>query len=633
MSALSHFWIASLCLPFGVSLLFGQANGKLQIHFMDVGQGDGALLVSPQGETVLVDNGVAGHCDKPVSYLQQLGVTKLDYHIASHYHADHIGCTTEVLAQFPLQKDALDRGGQYSSATYTEYLAAVGTHRRTAYPGTRLVLDADSNQPVEIEVVAYNGTEIQTTNENDLSVVAVVHFGKFHVELGGDLSGFNTGDYKDIETGVAPLVGQVEVYKVHHHCSQYSTNDAWLRVTKPIVGSVSVGDANGYGHPTQECLERLHEANVKTYWTENGAGATPEPGHDVVAGSVIVEVQPAAESFTVRYGRTTVDRYAVWGASAPCNYAIGTSGLSVPALGGNIGITVQTDVGCPWSIGNLPAWLTVSGSNQGTGPSTVALVAVVNYGGAQSTSLSIAGVSVPIRQLDAAACGGSSSCVLRALPHLAFGGEWTTGLSAISSGTVAGSFSVSFYGNAGTSLALPFTGGLGNLNTLTDTVPPGGIRYYEAENPSVGDQSAWALMTADGSVTAQATFRRHRADGQFYEAAVPSSGGYSRFVMPFDATTFAPTGAQLYTAFAVVNLNPSAAAQIACTARNASGVLIPNAVSIPTLSPLGHFTAFDFPALAGQRGTLDCSANTLIAAIALRAMGGDAFSTLPVIPK
>ena len=188
---------------------------------------------------------------------------------------------------------------------------------------------------------------------------------------------------------------------------------------------------------------------------------------------------------------------------------------------------------------------------------------------------------------------------------MAFGGQWTTGLSAISSGTAGGSFSVSFYGDTGNSLALPFTGGLGSLSTLTDTVPPGGIRYYEAENPSVGDLSGWALVTADDSVAAQATFRRHTPDGHFYEAAVPSGGGYSRFVMPFDVTTFAPAGAQLFTAFAVVNLNPGASAHFVCTARNQSGVLIPNAVSIPTLGPLGHYTAFNFPLLTGQ-GTLDC---------------------------
>ncbi len=59
-------------------LVFGQANGKLQVHFMDVGQGDGAILISPLGETVLFDNGVRDNCDRPVSYLQQLGVTKID---------------------------------------------------------------------------------------------------------------------------------------------------------------------------------------------------------------------------------------------------------------------------------------------------------------------------------------------------------------------------------------------------------------------------------------------------------------------------------------------------------------------------------------------------------------------------
>jgi hypothetical protein len=46
----------------------GQGNGNLQIHFMDVGQGDGAILISPQGETVLFDDGRDGSCDKPVSY-------------------------------------------------------------------------------------------------------------------------------------------------------------------------------------------------------------------------------------------------------------------------------------------------------------------------------------------------------------------------------------------------------------------------------------------------------------------------------------------------------------------------------------------------------------------------------------
>jgi len=108
----------------------------------------------------------------------------------------------------------------------------------------------------------------------------------------------------------------------------------------------------------------------------------------------------------------------------------------------------------------------------------VTLFANANPGGARSVAFSVGGVSVPVRQLDGAACGGSSSCVVRVLPHLAFGGQWATGLSAVSSGTAPGGFSVSFYGDTGASLVLPFTGGLGNLSTLTDTVAPGGMKYY-----------------------------------------------------------------------------------------------------------------------------------------------------------
>src|SRR5436190_20756783 len=51
---------------------FAQANGRLQIHYMDVGQGDGMILISPQGETVLIDDGVLNQCGKPLAYLQSL---------------------------------------------------------------------------------------------------------------------------------------------------------------------------------------------------------------------------------------------------------------------------------------------------------------------------------------------------------------------------------------------------------------------------------------------------------------------------------------------------------------------------------------------------------------------------------
>jgi len=300
------------------SLSFAQENGNLQIHFMSVGQGDGAVLISPRGEIVLFDDGVRTLCDKPIAYLQQLGVERIDYHITSHYHDDHIGCTREVLTEFPLLKQAIDRGFSYPNTnkkggTFWKYKQIVGSKRVKATKGMTITLDAGTESPVRIKIVALNGNGTKTNNENDLSLVAVVSYGKFDAVIGGDLSGIKSGMYEDIETSVAPLVGQVEVYKVNHHGSRYSTNVNWINTIKPRIGIISVGSNKDHGHPTKECLKRLHDARVKTYWTHSGTGANPKAGWDKIGGNIVVEVEPNSSRFTVSYnGGDDEDRYDMW---------------------------------------------------------------------------------------------------------------------------------------------------------------------------------------------------------------------------------------------------------------------------------------------------------------------------------
>jgi beta-lactamase superfamily II metal-dependent hydrolase len=310
-----------------------QANGKLQIHHMDVGQGDGAVLISPGGEVVMFDAGEdmkKRDCTKPVSYLDQLGIKHIDYLYISHYHFDHIGCIPAVLEQIQLTGPAFDRGGTYPGATFTHYKAAVGSHRKTAAVGDSVTLDKNSRNPILITVVAVNGNSkhgtVKTSNENDLSLSVVVAFGTFKEEIGGDLSGDNTNMYQDVETPVAPDVGRIDVYKVHHHCSSHSTNDTWLADTQPIVGVISTGDGNSYDHPTADCLERLHTHNVKAYWTETGNGAEPEAGIDVVGGNIVIEIGPNDSSFTVTYEGSHVDTYSLSGTGAT-----GSPGTASPA--------------------------------------------------------------------------------------------------------------------------------------------------------------------------------------------------------------------------------------------------------------------------------------------------------------
>jgi len=128
--------------------------------------------------------------------------------------------------------------------------------------------------------------------------VLKVSYGAFDEVIGGDLTGDGS---TDVETTVGPEVGDVEVYKVHHHGSAFSTNDNWLDATTPEVGIIQVGNGNSYGHPTAAALGRLHAHGVKTYWTETGAGATPDPTWDKVANeTIVVQADPGtSDSYTV----------------------------------------------------------------------------------------------------------------------------------------------------------------------------------------------------------------------------------------------------------------------------------------------------------------------------------------------
>jgi hypothetical protein len=119
--------------------------------------------------------------------------------------------------------------------------------------------------------------------------------------------------------------------------------------------------------------------------------------------------------------------------------------------------------------------------------------------------------------------------------------------------------------------------------------------------------------------------------GIFYEAAVPTTPGSTEFLIPFDSTTFAGTGQPLVTGVAIANLG-SATATVNCTAYDPNGVVIPNAVTVPALAPLGHWSSYQFPALTGESGTIDCVSNTSVSAVALRFLGS-ALSSLPVVTK
>src|SRR5262245_24498128 len=320
------------------AVALAQANGKLQIHHMDVGQGDGMLLISPLGQTALFDDGVYTDCSYIKSYLQGLGISVVNYHFASHYHADHIGCIDDLAAiNITIGTAGYDRGSSYSSATFTSYVNTLGAKRTTIAKNQVITLDAGSANPVTITCIDLNGAGAYSpsgSDENAKSVVLRVSYGAFDEVIGGDLTG-STAQGNDVETTVGPEVGDVEVYKVHHHGSRYSSNDNWLSATTPEVGIIQCGNGNTYGHPTAEALGRLHAHSVHTYWNETGAGATPDPSWDNVAnGTILVQADPGI-----------TDGYTVSGPGFNDSYLNGGGGGPPPTLTETLVASSMTKIG------------------------------------------------------------------------------------------------------------------------------------------------------------------------------------------------------------------------------------------------------------------------------------------------
>ncbi|MDT7540678.1 MAG: competence protein ComEC [Acidobacteriota bacterium] len=321
------------------------SGAELQVHVLDVGQGDSILIVSPTGKSVLIDAGDFGK-DKVVrDALTRYNVSHLDYFVATHAHPDHIGGAAEVLKNVkvdnvidngvapsdyvdPQQKSnnaktgknakggkgptpkptpkpvSLPHGAQLPTIkAYTEYLDAVkqsGAQHAAATPGQKIDLGGGAFLTV-LAPVPPAFTEEQMRgggNEpNANSVVLRLVYGDFSMLFAGDAEA-QTED-RIIRNG-AEL--QSRVLKVAHHGSKYATTDDWIKRVKPEAAIISDGEYNRYSHPSADVLARLKAAEVKVFRTDlQGEITITTKG----AGFTLREIKPAHDAASDVYaGRT-----------------------------------------------------------------------------------------------------------------------------------------------------------------------------------------------------------------------------------------------------------------------------------------------------------------------------------------
>ncbi|MCS7300072.1 MAG: MBL fold metallo-hydrolase [Fimbriimonadales bacterium] len=236
-------------------------KGTLQVAFLDVGQGDSALVVFPNGKTMLIDGGETDQGRRLVQKLKQLGVQQIDWLVATHPHSDHIGGLIQVLKSLPV-REIWDIAMPYESPVYRDFLLAVRNARtpdgaRAAFRKARQGLTLEPAPSVRVSVLAPRDPLLTGTRSdpNNNSIV-------LRIDAPGGSFLF-TGDIE--REGRRRLTGanlRAEVLKVSHHGAANGTDKTFLNRVQPRVAVISVGAGNRYGHPHRETLALLQGKRV-----------------------------------------------------------------------------------------------------------------------------------------------------------------------------------------------------------------------------------------------------------------------------------------------------------------------------------------------------------------------------------
>ncbi|MCH2101527.1 MAG: MBL fold metallo-hydrolase [Planctomycetes bacterium] len=285
-----------LLLPTLALCLAGPASAQqLEVHFLEVGQGDSTLIIGPDGTTFLFDGGNNGKGNSTlVPYLQGLGISNLDYVAVSHYHADHVGGLDEVWNAGIQATICLDRGDSNTPTTNTfnDYRSTYSSVRQTVTPGEVVSLGGGATATcLVVEGAIAGGASVDISRsaqyENSASIAWRIEYGNFDLFVGGDLTGGGNST-TDVESAVASICGDLDVLRINHHGSNTSTNPNFLSAVLPEAAIISCGAGNQYGFPRQEAVDNLNRWDrvIPIWSTTEGTGGT---GFVDAGGSIILK--------------------------------------------------------------------------------------------------------------------------------------------------------------------------------------------------------------------------------------------------------------------------------------------------------------------------------------------------------
>lgn len=258
-------FLVSCCLYQGNQLIQKIKPARLEITFFDVGQGDAALITTPNNKHFLIDTGrwqpdynSAKYIIIP--YLKEQGIDKLNAVFLSHPHADHIGGIPEIIASVPVDT-IYNSGTDYNSDLYTTYLKNAenqGIPVKSLTAGDQVYLDS------AIRIFSYGPPKtFSQSNVNNRSLVLELIYGNTEFLFMGDAE--HSQEKWLIKS--YPNLLETDLLKVGHHGSKTSSNPLLLQTATPQTAVVSLAKTNRFGHPHRSATVRLYQYISTLYFT------------------------------------------------------------------------------------------------------------------------------------------------------------------------------------------------------------------------------------------------------------------------------------------------------------------------------------------------------------------------------
>lgn len=244
------------------SVLEASADSTFSICFIDVGQGDSAL-VECDGNYMLIDGGDTSAGDKVYRVLEERGVQRLDILAVSHHHADHIGGLKKALTY------ASSIGLTISNSAYSDTELFRAFEHELSINGSKIKVPSIGDK-YKLGSAAVEVVDVSAEDNND-SLVLLITYGDTRFLFTGDIEKEAQTRISDKYQNKADKPYKIDLIKMPHHGSYTAELYRFLRTFMPDYVVISVGIGNSYGHPSQETLDLLDSKTWKpmVYRTDN----------------------------------------------------------------------------------------------------------------------------------------------------------------------------------------------------------------------------------------------------------------------------------------------------------------------------------------------------------------------------